>query len=289
MQRNYNSDLALENYKNETNHDYKSISYSENDLDYCKILKQVILNNHTNEKNSYVTISFDKITLLDEFTLNMISEVIAKEAYKIVSRFIKENKIQRTSFMLAGLGNPELTADAVGPLAVQYTNITRHLPISDDPFPNVSAIAPNVLSKTGIETVEILKAIADRINADIVIAIDSLAAKSCNRLGCTVQISDAGIMPGSGIGNERKAINYKTVGRPVISIGVPTVVDSATLVLDALEKGGISNISDTLISVLKSGKSFFVTPKESDNITRIASKLIAEGLNQMFGINHKIF
>ena len=155
---------------------------------------------------------------------------------------------------------------------------------SDKSLPTVSAIAPSVLSKTGIESVDVIKSIVDRIGADIVIVIDSLAAKSCDRLGCTVQITDSGISPGSGIGNLRMAINEITVGCPIISIGLPTVVDSATLVLDTLELAGIEGVSDNLLKVLRKSKSFFVAPKECDKITECAANLLASSLNALFGL-----
>ncbi|MBQ7380934.1 MAG: GPR endopeptidase, partial [Clostridia bacterium] len=116
----------------------------------------------------------------------------------------------------------------------------------------------------------------------LVLAIDALAARSSSRLAATVQLCDSGIAPGSGVGNERKAISSETVGVPVIALGVPTVVNSSTLVWDALEKAGVSEVSEELREVLENGKSFFVTPKESDLITEQVSSLLADAIDLAF-------
>ncbi len=118
---------------------------------------------------------------------------------------------------------------------------------------------------------------------DLIVAIDALAARSCERLAATVQLSDCGISPGSGIGNCRRAIDRRTTGAPVLSVGVPTVVDSATLVYDALEQAGIREPDASLKQVLENGRRFYVSPKESDRITGCVSKVLASALNEAFG------
>ena len=120
------------------------------------------------------------------------------------------------------------------------------------------------------------------VRPDVVLIIDALAARSCERLSSTVQISDAGISPGSGVGNHRAAITRETVGVPVIAVGVPTVVDSATLVYDALREAGIEEIREPLRKVLENGKSFFVSPKESDVITEQVSQVLADAIAMAF-------
>ena len=143
---------------------------------------------------------------------------------------------------------------------------------------------PGVLAQTGIETVEMVKSAAQNVTPDLIIAIDALAARSCERLASTIQLSDNGISPGSGIGNMRKAINRENIGVPVLALGVPTVVDSSTLVYDALRKAGIEEVDGELSTVLENGRGFFVSPKESDVITKSVAHLLAQSLDNVFRI-----
>ena len=130
----------------------------------------------------------------------------------------------------------------------------------------------------------LIRGAVENARPDLVIAVDALAARSCDRLACTVQLSDRGISPGSGIGNFRQAICTDTVGVPVLALGVPTVVDSSTLVYDALAKAKIGSVSDELRRVLENGRSFFVSPKESDVITAQLSTLFAEAISLAFTV-----
>jgi spore protease len=148
----------------------------------------------------------------------------------------------------------------------------------------VSAISPGVLGQTGIETLDIVKGAVSSVHPDLIIAIDALAARSCERLGATVQISDSGISPGSGIGNRRSAISFDTVGVPVMALGVPTVVDSATLVREVLLLSGYKNISADIDKILNSGRSFFVSPKECDAMIKCICKLFSTSIGRAFGI-----
>ena len=144
--------------------------------------------------------------------------------------------------LVVGLGNRKVTPDALGPYGVDNLNITRHIikeygkyAMGEDAVNLISAIVPGVMGQTGMETVEIIKGIVKETKPDIIIAIDALAARSSRRLNRTIQIADTGINPGSGVGNHRNAITKETVGVPVIAIGVPTVVDAATIVNDTME------------------------------------------------------
>ena len=192
--------------------------------------------------------------------------------------------------LVAGLGNRDMTADAIGPMTVQKLMVTRHLREQE---PGVytaigrcalSALAPGVLGQTGIETAELVRGAAAAAGAELVIAADALAARACARLAGTVQLCSCGIEPGSGVGNHRKAICRDTVGVPVLGLGVPTVVDSSTLVYDALRQAGIGEISDSLREVLESGRGFFVSPKESDLITAGLSTLLADAIEEAFSV-----
>ena len=181
----------------------------------------------------YVTISFDDITNFE--TREKVGKALEMEITKIIKRLnIKEDY----ECLVIGLGNVKSTPDALGPLVIQNTLVTRHLFILNtnikDGMRKVSAISPGVMGTTGIETSDIIKAIVDKIKPDFVITIDSLAALSIDRVNKTIQMTDTGIHPGSGIGNHRKEISKDTINVPVIAIGVPTVVESATIVNDTI-------------------------------------------------------
>lgn len=170
------------------------------------------------------------------------------------------------SVLVVGLGNDEITADALGPETSDYVLATRHIidelkqSSTFENLFNVSTISSGVLGKTGIETFEIIKGIVNETKPSCVITVDALAASSADRLGNTVQFSNAGISPGSGVGNHRKEISLKTLGVPVIAVGIPTVVSTGII---------SGNSKDTA----------FVTPKEIDRITQQGAKLIGMGIN----------
>lgn len=181
----------------------------------------------------YVTISFDDITNFE--TREKVGKALEMEIAKIIKRL---NIKEEYECLVIGLGNVKSTPDALGPLVIQNTLVTRHLFILNtnikDGMRKVSAISPGVMGTTGIETSDIIKAIVDKIKPDFVIIIDSLAALSIDRVNKTIQMTDTGIHPGSGIGNHRKEISKDTINVPVIAIGVPTVVESATIVNDTI-------------------------------------------------------
>lgn len=176
------------------------------------------------------------------------------------------------SALVVGLGNRLVTPDAVGPRAADYTMVTRHLihqaPEQFAPFRPVSALAAGVLGTTGVESGELVKALAGQIHPDFIIAVDALAARSVHRLCSTVQLADTGIIPGSGVGNARQALNQETLGVPVIAVGVPTVVDAATLAADLT-----GQTPDNALG------SLLVTPKDIDVLVSDVAKVIGYGLN----------
>ncbi len=286
------SDLALES-------DYAMRSklgaadgYSETERDGFKICRLDISSDELSAKykrapGSYITVICGQIWGLPEKSFISLSSLIGGEIRKMLED-ITNKKINRGFSVLAvGLGNAEITPDSIGPLTVSKLTVTRHIgAISRDIFNklgqcSVSALAPGVLAQTGIEALEIIRGAVERTSPDAVIAVDALAARSCDRLGSTVQISDSGITPGSGIGNLRSAINQENLGVPVIAIGVPTVVDSSTLVYDALEKAGIES-PPSLREILDNGRGFFVSPKESDIISESVSLLLSRALDEAF-------
>lgn len=215
-----------------------------------------------------------------------------KNAVELLSRLIGELCSPYTqkspSVLAACLGNRRITADAVGSICADNLIVTRHLKSERGDIyralggAELAAVTPGVVGDTGIETCEIIRSAVEITKPDIVIAVDALAARSIDRLTTSVQISDAGISPGSGIGNRRKAINRETVGVPVISVGVPTVVLSSTLVWDALNAARIDVDEKKLTPVLENGRSFFVTPKDADVSVSEQAKTVARAINLCF-------
>ncbi len=214
---------------------------------------------------------------------DVLSKGIARELCGMMNRV--NTDAGSRSVLVAGLGNGDLTPDSLGPETVKRITVTRHL-FSDErkslrsrAFCRVSAIIPGVLANTGIETVELLKGAVSRVRPDVVLAIDSLAARSPKRLAATVQLSDLGIAPGSGIGNHRKSITAETLGVPVIAIGVPVVIHSTTLVRDALEQNGFFG-ENANTDFFRELSGFFVTPKETDLLIKSAAVLLADGIDR---------
>lgn len=235
---------------------------------------------------NYITVNIGKIWQGDSETFKNASQVISAELKSLADKTVPN----ADSLLVVGLGNRYITSDAIGPLAVKDLTVTRHIKeLEPGLFEKlstltVSAISPGVIGQTGIEAVEIIRGAANNVSPSLIIVIDALAAKSVDRLAVTVQISDTGIAPGSGIGNTRKAINKENLGIPVISVGVPTVVDSSTLVYDMLEQAGAEELPESVKTALTNGKSFFVTLKDADVATRETAKLISHAINHAFSV-----
>lgn len=182
--------------------------------------------------------------------------------------------------LVAGLGNEQITPDALGPKTASLLLATRHISgeaaksLGIHPLRSTAAIIPGVLGRTGIETAEIIDAVVKKINPSAVIAVDALASCRTERLGTTVQISDTGICPGSGVGNARAKLDKTTLGVPVIAVGVPTVVDAATLARDVLESGHEPDSQKQ-----QNNGNMMVTPREIDLVIERAARYIALGIN----------
>lgn len=241
-------------------------------------------------RGRYVTADIGRIWLAGDDRTAECAEVLAGELGGFISA-VTDKPQKELCILVAGLGNRFITADALGPLTVDRLTVTRHMMGCGGIFDSMGcarlcAVMPGVLGQTGIEAVAVIRGAAEAAKPDAVIAVDALAARSVARLATTVQISDTGLCPGSGIGNRRVAINSETVGCPVISVGVPTVVDSATLVWDALEQAGVESgdVSPALREVLENSRGFFVSPGESDVIVREVAGLVASSIGLAVGI-----
>lgn len=258
---------------------------------------------------TYITMEAPNLSVPDE----SYHEEIAEKLAGYLEKFLQITK-KDYSILVVGLGNQKVTPDALGPYVVENINITRHIikeygkyAMGEDEVQLISAIVPGVMGQTGMETVEIIRGVVNETKPDAMIVIDALAARSSKRLTRTIQITDTGINPGSGVGNHRNAITKETVGVPVIAIGVPTVVDAATIVNDTMENLLLAlETSETLkgVGVVMQGYSatekyelvkelispnlngLFVTPKDIDETVRRISYTISEALNYLFSKNH---
>lgn len=254
---------------------------------------------------TYITLEAPNMAIPDEGYHREISEVLSKYIRELLGDFSKEHSV-----LIVGLGNREVTPDSLGPLVVSNLLITRHVvkeygkyAMGKEKVNSVSGIVPGVMAQTGMESAEIVKGVIEETNPDLLVVVDALAARSTKRLNRTIQITDTGINPGSGVGNHRNAINSDSMGIPVISIGVPTVVDAAVIVNDAMENmlhamegaeslKSIGNVLNTfnvaekqeLFRELLSPQlnTMFVTPKDIDETMKRLSFTISEALNMVF-------
>lgn len=237
---------------------------------------------------AYLTFACGRIDRMDAEHRERLSRILSAELRGLAEKATGKRVDGDFSILIVGLGNAALTADAVGPATVERLTATRHLRTLEPELYRslgccaVSLLVPGVLAKSGTESAEAVAAAVNLSRPDLVIAIDALAAMDCDRLASTVQVNDAGIAPGSGIGNRRCAIDRATLGVPVLAVGIPTVVSSATLVWSALEQAGIGEPDDALRRVLETGRSFFVSPKESDEVTGRAASVLARAVSLAF-------
>lgn len=239
-------------------------------------------------QGNYITIEAPNLSSPDEGYHREVSEEIAAHLTQLI------NLKKEQSILVVGLGNQNITADALGPQVVGNLHMTRHIireyglmGLKNEKLHRISGIIPGVMAQTGMETWEIIQGIVSATNPDVVIAIDALAARSTKRLNRTIQITDTGISPGSGVGNHRVGLSKENLHVKVIGIGVPTVVDAATIVYDAmshlletLEETEQKEFLEEIIS--PNLHTMFVTPKDVDETVRYLGFTISEGLNMAF-------
>lgn len=237
---------------------------------------------------TYITIEAPNMLEPDEDYHREISHVIAGRLMEIIPNVGKEQEI-----LVVGLGNRKVTADALGPYVVDNLFITRHIvreygkaAYNKKHMNIISSIEPGVTGETGMEAAEILKGVVEQTSPNVMIVIDALAARSTKRLNRTIQITDTGIHPGSGVGNHRNALTKENMGVPVIAIGVPTVVDAATIVGDALEKlledadeSDRRCYMENSRNALSELHNMYVTSKDIDAVVKRVSYTVSEGIN----------
>jgi spore protease len=204
-----------------------------------------------------------------------------ERAVRAVGSQLKELLPEEGPVLIVGLGNAAMTPDAVGPLTMDSVLITRHL-ISAMPkhfagFRPVAVFRTGVLGTTGVESAEAVRGLVAQVQPGLVIAVDALASRRCERVCATVQLSDTGIIPGSGVGNHRAALNQETLGVPVFAVGIPTVVDAATLAADLLEEAGAGEVDEEKLRA--SQQNLMVTPRDIDAQVRDLSKVVGYGIN----------
>lgn len=312
------TDLALETQEKLKEDDgelkgvefYQEVRGEDITISTLEILTENAAKSMGRPKGHYITIEAPEMVEEDESSHRNISIELAdmlsgliriklgEEGCKVHYRK-ESNSFEKLSILIVGLGNREVTPDALGPGVIDHMFITRHIlkeygkyAFGDENIVKISGIVPGVMAQTGMECLEIVRGVVKETNPDVVITVDALAARNAKRLGRTIQLTDTGITPGSGIGNHRNALNEKSVGVPVISLGVPTVVDAATIVADAMNAlvsaMSISNLKSLdekerqelareLLSPQLNG--MFVTPKDIDDSIRRLSFLISEGIN----------
>ena len=306
---NFRTDLALERrdvYKKANNIKGEIDGILSEEIDVTNTIKVTRVNviNENGAKSiqkpigTYTTIDVEKMRNITEEEISKISNTMSEELKKLINKHVGKTD----EILIVGLGNEFSTPDSLGPKVIREVDVTRHIfkylpQFVEDGDREVSAIAPGVLGVTGIETQEILKGIVDNVKPKLIIAIDSLASKSIDRISSSVQLSDTGIIPGAGVGNKRRELSRDTLGVPVIGVGIPTVVELATLVSDGidifiktLQEKAESN--DYLNKLKENDKyeevkealnvgeyNMIVTPKEIDDLIENMKNVVARGIN----------
>ncbi len=232
---------------------------------------------------TYITLEAPNMHEDDEEYHREISKELADCICKLLPRSEKELAV-----LVVGLGNRGVTADSLGPLVIDNLYVTRHVLLEygaaayEGHTNMISGIVPGVMAKTGMESMEIVRGVAESTNPDVIIVVDALAARSTKRLNRTIQITNTGIHPGSGVGNHRSTLNKQTLGKPVIAIGIPTVVDAATIVNDAVGR----NYDDIPVTNITELANMYVTGKDIDEIIKRLSFTVSEGINMALKCSH---
>lgn len=258
-------------------------------------------------RGTYLTLEADDLSAKDEAYHGEISEELAKQLKKLMGKMKVEEKEGLLSVLVVGLGNASVTPDSLGPRVLNNLQVTRHLDgeygadfLKERKLPSISGIIPGVMAQTGMETAEILKGVILQTHPDLVIVIDALAARSVRRLGTTIQLTDTGIHPGSGVGNHRHSLTAESLGVPVLAIGVPTVVGAAAIVhetvsvlVEALSQSETMKSTGQWVGEMDSEEQYelirelleaefgpmYVSPPDIDETVKQLSYTISEGIH----------
>lgn len=279
---NFRTDLALERHERIAQQEPEGVDCAVRQEEGIRITRITVRDERGERalgklKGEYITAELPGIEKSAE-QLEPWSRVLSEEIKKLLP--------EKGTVLVAGLGNRDITPDAIGPECISQLLATRHIKgetgipdyLSD--LRSVAGIVPGVLGNTGIETAEILKGIVQQIKPSAVIVIDALASRSLSRLGNTVQLCDTGVSPGSGVGNRRKEISRDFLGVPVIAVGVPTVVDGITVALDMMEEIGVTLTEEKRRKIIRSERGMMVTPKEIDLTVKRAARLLSLSINR---------
>lgn len=287
----FNTDLADEIIEKETSNEYYSFTKSKyQDVSISKV--QILKYNKDIGKEIGDYISIDINDIEDYKHREQISDLLASSLHSILKKYPLKKDFH---VLVVGLGNENVTADALGPETCKGVVVTNHLyeyekEALKEGIGRVSMISPGVMGQTGLETYSIIKGVVKETKPDLVIAIDSLCSKSIHRINRVIQITDSGIRPGSGVGNNRKALTKATLNIPIVAIGVATVVDIINLVnetLASVEKKGTAILNprerkEILKNLTQEEKyNMVVTPKEIDQDIMYLSTIIASGINKV--------
>lgn len=310
---NFRTDLALERREL-----YRKANKIENEIDgveteeesigeNIKVSRVKVVNKNGEEAlakpiGDYITIDIKKLKIATDEDIGSAAEVLTKELKSLLEKHVQS----KDDVLVVGLGNIYVTPDSLGPKVINEIDVTRHIltympnVLSEDTRP-VSAVSPGVLGTTGIETLEIIKGIVENIKPKLLIVIDALASRSIERISSTIQLADTGITPGAGVGNTRKDLSMETLGIPVIALGIPTVVEAATIAADSLDLF-INKLQENAESneflnkfqeedkyemikevLAPEDFNFIVTPKEIDDLIENMKDVVARGIN--FAVN----
>ena len=306
---NFRTDLALERRElyrkaNKIENEIEGIETEEEEInDKIRTSRVKVINEKGAEAigkpiGNYITIDIKNLKIATTEDIQSFSEVLTKE----LKTLIQKHANNKDDILVVGLGNIYVTPDSLGPKVINEIDVTRHiLEYMPEAIPentrSVSAISPGVLGTTGIETLEIIKGIVENIHPKLLIVIDALASRSIERISSTIQLADTGITPGAGVGNTRKDLSKDTLGIPVIALGIPTVVEAATIAADSLDlfiqKIQEEAKSNEFLNKLQEEDkyelikevlapedyNFIVTPKEIDDLIENMKDVVARGIN----------
>ena len=286
------TDLAYESI--DTNAPANGTEYKEYDLCSLKVSELKVISKEGEDatgrkKGNYITLHCPVMRSLSEEEEFSITDAVSSLLKDLTEKITEREITSDTRVLIAGLGNRFISADSIGPRTADKITVTEHMQGTDHEklfnligCSRISAVHPGVMGQTGIEAVAMIKGAADYVKPHVIIAIDALASRATDRLCSTVQLCDTGISPGSGIGNRRGAVCRETVGYPVIAVGVPTVVDCATLVYDALTRAGVDKLDCDIDTALSKERAFFVSLKDSDILSEEISTLLSCAINRTF-------